>query len=48
MFTRSRIQHNRVTIVDDKIDIDMCRDDAVDEIYLDFWYETELGALKTF
>jgi len=26
----------------------MCRDDAVDEIYLDFWYETELGALKTF
>lgn len=43
----SRMQRNRVTILDDKIDADMCHNDVADGVYLGFWDETELDAWKT-
>ncbi|EDZ42322.1 hypothetical protein RB2083_1837 [Rhodobacteraceae bacterium HTCC2083] len=36
MFIFSRRQRNRVTILDDKIDADMCHNDAVDGVYLGY------------
>ncbi|WP_323035912.1 alkaline phosphatase family protein [Pararhodobacter sp.] len=46
MFAWARRQHNRVTLSDDKIDNDMCHDDAVEGVYLGFWDATELDAWK--
>mgnify|MGYP005995715231 FL=1 len=46
MFDWSRRQHNRVTLSDEKIDTDMCHDDAVEGVYLGFWDEEELNAWK--
>jgi len=46
MFDWARRQHNRVTLSDDKIDKDMCHDDAVEGVYLGFWDEEELAAWK--
>ena len=46
MFDWARRQHNRVTLSDEKIDNDMCHDDAVEGVYLGFWDEEELAAWK--
>lgn len=46
MFAWSRRQHNRTTLSDEKIDTDMCHDDAVEGVYLGFWDEEELDAWK--
>ncbi len=46
MFDWARRQHNRVTLSDEKIDNDMCHDDAVEGVYLGFWDEQELAAWK--
>ncbi len=46
MFDWSRRQHNRVTLSDEKIDTDLCHDDAVEGAYLGFWDEDELAAWK--
>ncbi|MQY43953.1 sulfatase-like hydrolase/transferase [Epibacterium sp. SM1969] len=46
LFDWSRRQHNRITISDQTIDEKLCREEALDGVYLGFWDEKELEDWK--